>query len=137
MNALDAKDLILGVFKGVWDVYPGAPVAVYPDIPGGPPPVDKLWARATVQHVTGAQTSLASDVGTRRFTAKGFLWVQVFAPAGDGSTGASAAAQAIVNAYRTARLAVLFRNVALVDMGGDGAFSRVDVKANFEYDDIK
>lgn len=137
MNALQAKDAILTVFKTVWDAYPGTPAAVYPDIPGGPPPVDKLWARATVQHSTGAQTSLASDVGTRRFTAKGFLWVQVFAPAGDGSTGALTAAQAIVNAYRVARLVVLFRNVELVDMGGDGAFSRVDVKANFEYDDIR
>lgn len=135
MNALVAKDAILGVFKSVWDTFSGA-VALYPDMPGDPPAGDVLWARATVQHITGAQTSLASDVGTRRFTAKGLLWVQVFAPAGDGSTGASTAAQAIVNAYRTARLAVLFRNVTLVDMGGDGAFTRVDVKANFEYDDI-
>lgn len=126
----------MGVFKDAWDIYPGSPVALYPDIPGEPPPVDKLWARATVQHSTGAQSSLASDTGTRRFTAKGFVWVQVFAPAGDGSTGALTAAQAIVNAYRVARLAVLFRDVGLIDMGGDGAFSRVDVKANFEYDDI-
>lgn len=136
MNAIDAHDAMMAVFKAVWDAYPGAPVAVYPDVPGAPPPVDKLWARATVQHATGAQTSLASDIGTRRFTAKGLVWVQVFAPAGDGSTGALTAAQAIVNAYRVARLAVLFRNVGLVNMGGDGAFSRVDVKANFEYDDI-
>ncbi len=63
--------------------------------------------------------------------------MQVFAPAGDGSTGALTAAQAIVNAYRVARLAVLFRDVGLVNMGGDGAFQRVDVKANFEYDDIR
>lgn len=136
MKSIDAKDAIMGVFKAAWDIYPGSPAAVYPDIPGAPPPVDKLWARATVQHATGAQTSLASDIGTRRFTAKGFVWVQVFAPAGDGSTGALTAAQAIVDAYRTARLAVLFRDVGLIDMGGDGAFSRVDVKANFEYDDI-
>lgn len=33
-------------------------------------------------------------------------------------------------------MAVWFRNVVLVEMGGDGAFSRVDVKANFQYDDI-
>lgn len=136
MKSIQAKDAIMNVFKTVWDSYPGSPVAVYPDIPGAPPPVDNLWARATVQHSTGAQSSLASDIGTRRFTAKGFVWVQVFAPAGDGSTRALTAAQAIVDAYRVARLAVLFRDVGLIDMGGDGAFSRVDVKANFEYDDI-
>jgi len=137
MIASEAKDAILTVFKTVWDAYPGTPVAIYPDIPGDPPTTEVLWARATVQHATGAQTSLASDIGTRRFTATGFLWVQVFAPTGDGSSAALTAAQAIVNAYRVARLAVLFRDVGLIEMGRDGAFSRVDVKANFEYDDIR
>lgn len=136
MNAQAAVDAMLAVFKTVWDAYPGAPKAIYTGVPGDPPTGDVLWARVTVQHATGAQSSLASDVGTRRFTARGFVWVQVFAPTGDGSTGARAAAQAIVNAYRTARLAVLFRDVGLVEMGSDGAYSRVDVKANFEYDDI-
>lgn len=136
MNANDAIDAMLGVFKSVWDTYPGSPAAVYPDLPGSPPPVDKLWARATVQHAPVTTQSLAGAVGTRRFTATGFVWVQVFAPAGDGSTGARTAAQAIVTAYRNARMAVWFRNVVLVEMGGDGAFSRVDVKAKFEYDDI-
>lgn len=137
MIAIDAKDAILTVFKTVWDSYPGTPIALYPDIPGDPPAGEVLWARATVQHATGAQSSLASDIGTRRFTAKGFLWVQVFAPTGDGSSAALTAAQAIVNAYRVARLAVLFRDVGLIEMGRDGAFTRVDVKANFEYDDIR
>lgn len=137
MNAVDAKDFMLGVFKTVWDAYPGVPAVEYTDLPGAPPTVDKLWARVTVKHATGAQTSLGG-VGSRRFTATGFVWVQVFAPAGDGSTGALTAAQAIVNAYRTARdTNVWFRNVMLVDMGGDGAFSRVDVKANFQYDDVR
>lgn len=135
MKAVDAIDQMLGVFKAVWDTYPGA-IALYPNTPGDPPAGDVMWARATVKHATGAQTSLSSDTGTRRFTAYGFVWVQVFAPAGDGSTGATLPAQAIVDAYRKARLAVLFRDVTLVEMGGDGAFSRVDVKANFEYDDI-
>lgn len=137
MNAIDANDYMLGIFKAVWDAYPGAPGVEYPDMPGSPPTVDKLWARVTVKHATGAQTSLGG-VGSRRFTATGFVWVQVFAPAGDGSTGARTAAQAIVNAYRDARNSnVWFRNVMLVEMGGDGAFSRVDVKANFQYDDVR
>lgn len=137
MNAVDAVDTILGVFKGVWDTYPGAPLAVYQDNPGAPSGVDKLWARATVQHAPTSTQTLAGAVGTRRFDARGFVWVQVFAPLGDGLTGARTAAQAIVNAYRDARLAVWFRDVNLIEMGGDGAFSRVDVKANFEYDDVR
>jgi hypothetical protein len=137
MNANDAVDAMLTVFKTVWDAYPGSPTAVYPDNSGMPPSVDKLWARVSVQHSTGGQRSLASDTGTRRFTATGFVWVQVFAPSGDGLTGARTAAQAIVNAYRDARLAVWFHDVALIEIGGDGAFSRVDVKANFQYDDVR
>lgn len=137
MNASDAVDAIYGVFKTCWDAYPGTNAALYDGMPGNPPTGDVLWARATVKHTTSSQTSLAGEVGSRRFTAKGFVWVQVFAPTGDGSTGARTAAQAIVNAYRDARLAVWFRDVTLVDVGGDGAFSRVDVKANFEYDDVR
>lgn len=135
MIATDAKDAMLAVFKTAFDLLGG--IAIYPDIPGDPPTSEVLWARASVQHATGAQTSLASDIGTRRFTATGLVWVQVFAPAGDGSTEALTAAQSIVNAYRVARMSVLFRNVTLIEMGRDGAFSRVDVKANFEYDDIR
>lgn len=136
MTANDAVDAILGIFKTVWSTMPAGSVAIYPDNPGAPPAGDVLWARATVQHAPITTQSLAGAVGTRRFTATGFVWVQVFAPAGDGSTGARTAAQAIVTAYRNARMAVWFRNVVLVEMGGDGAFSRVDVKANFQYDDI-
>lgn len=140
MNAVEAKDVILSVFKTKWDTLgspPGSYGAVYSAVAGETPPSEKVWARATVRHLTGRQASLASDVGTRRFESKGFVWVQVFAPIGDGSTAALVAAQAIVDAYRDAKTSVLFRNVRLEEQGDDGAFNQISVKADFEYDAVR
>lgn len=142
MNAQQAKDIILTVFKTKWDALVTAQSTVYgtpsySDVPSEPPTSEKVWARATVHHAVARQSSLSSDVGTKRFTNKGFAWVQVFAPIGDGSTAALAASQAIVDAYRDAKTSVLFRNVRLEEKGCDGAFERVDVKAEFEYDEVR
>lgn len=144
MNAQEAKNIILTVFKTKWDAIKAAASAplvyadpVYNDVPGVTPAGEQVWARATVRHHQGRQRSLSSDVGTRRFVSGGLLWVQVFAPIGDGSTAALAASQAIVDAYRDAKTSVLFRNVRLEEMGCEGAFERVDVKTEFEYDEVR
>ena len=142
MNAQQAKDIILTVFKTKWDALKTASPtlyvdAVYNDVPSATPTGEKVWARATVRHVVARQRSLADSTGKKRYENKGFVWVQVFAPIGDGSTVALAASQAIVDAFRDAKTSVLFRNARLEEMGCDGAFERVDVKSDFEYDEVR
>ena len=130
----EACDTMQTVFKTVWDPR----VAVYPDVPGSVPPQDAvLWARVNIKHAVGRQGSLTGGLGTTVWERRGTLWIEVYAPVGDGLKAGRDAAQEIVNAYQAERSGIWYRNIRMVEMGTDGAFERFDVKADFEYRDVR
>lgn len=130
----EARDAMLAVFRSAWT----APrVAVYTDVPGDVPAGNVVWARPVIRTATGRQGSLTGGLGTVRWERRGVLWIQVFAPVGDGGTAGYAAAQDLVNAYQSERGSVWYRNIRMNEMGADGAFERFDVKADFEYGDVR
>ena len=137
MTPAEAKDVILGIFKTVWDT-PTPRIAVYSDLPGTKPASNVVWARAIVQHAEGRQSSLAGVSGTRRFTDEGTFFIQVFAPVGDGSTACLAAAREVQDAYRDAKHPnVWFRDVKLREVGADGTFYQINVSGTFSYDEVR
>lgn len=110
----------------------------YTDVGGAPPDIQTPWARVILRHVSGGQASLAGADGTSRWYNQGTLFVQVFAPVGDGSTAAYDAAQIILDALRGARAgAVWFRNPRINEVGTSGAFEQVNVISEFTYDAIR
>lgn len=135
MNSQEATDAMLGIVKAVADG-PGI-FMLYDDVPGAIPTNEITWGRAKVLHTAAGAGSISGASGTTRYQNNGLVWVQLFAPRGDGLVAARAAAQLFVNGFRTARMAVWFRNVGMNEMGSDGAFERIDVKANFQYDTIE
>jgi hypothetical protein len=136
MTSEEAVDAILDIFKAVWDLTGFS--AVYSDKPGTAPVSETIWARATVQHATGGQSSLGNEAGARRFTAEGTVFVQVFSPIGDGRTSGYKAAEIVQNAYRDARHPnVWFRNVRIVEVGDNGAFTQTNVLVTFSYDTVR
>lgn len=143
MTPEQAVDAILKVHRDAWLAagYTDAQVT-YTDVPATVPqgagPSEQVWCRVTVRHETGRQSSLTGGLGTQRYTNRGTLWVQVFGPMGDGSTAGRGAAQTVAGAFRDAKIGVLFRDVTPpIEKGADGAFSRFDVKAKFEYDEVR
>lgn len=133
----EARDIICGVFKDAWDVYPGTPPAIYTDIPGDTPSAP-LWARVILRHATGRQSSLSGAInGCQRFTNRGTVFIQVFAEVGNGSVDAYDAAQAIATAFRKAQTGVWFRNVRINEVGADGNFVQHNVLSDFSYDDVR
>jgi hypothetical protein len=136
MTPEQAVDGILDIFKATWD--PTGFPAHYTDKAGEKPTSETLWARATIRHATGNQTSLAGASGTRRFTETGTLFVQVFAPVGDGSTECYKAATLIRDAYRDAKLPNLwFRSQRIQEVGESGAFYQINVLVTFSYDHVR
>lgn len=135
MTTDEARDVIFAVFKAAWDGT-GFP-ATYSDVPGSVPASETVWARVTLRHTSRRQSSLLGGLGVKRYTARGFVWVQIFAPVGDGSVAGYTAAQTVLNAFTDASTAVLFRDVVATEAGNEGAFERFDVKAFFEYDDVR
>ncbi len=136
MTADEARDEMLAVLKAAWDTTSVPANVSYPDKPFTPP-ADAAWARATIRTATGRQSSLGGAMGAKRYTQTGTLWVQVFAPAGDGMVTAYALAQTVVNAYRTARGTVWYRNPRWQEVGASGAFEQVNCLIDFTYDDTR
>ena len=131
------RDAILAPFKAVWVDGLNYP-AQYTDRNGGEPPTTQTpWARAIVRHVNGNQASLSCENGQARWGSQGTLYIQVFAPIGDGSKAAYDAAQALAQAYRGTRSdLVWFRNIRINEVGTSGAFEQVNFICEFQYDDI-
>lgn len=138
----DGKDHALEVFKAVWDLtsYP----AVYtgtarPADTDGDSPSVNAWARATIRHADGFQSSLTGPLEElKRFTNIGTVFIQIFGKAGDGSTLAYDLAQIVATAYRKSRNnPVWFRRVRINEIGTRGPYEQVNVLANFTYDDVR
>lgn len=133
----EARNEILKVFKDVWDAtgYP----AVYTDVPDTVTPSNCVWARVTLRHGEGGQASLTGpENGEQRWYNDGVVFVQIFAPVGDGSSLAYDAAQLVVNAFRDANGSeVWFRKTRINEVGTSGAFEQINVVSDFSYDQIR
>lgn len=135
MTPDQARDEMLAVFKAIWDTTAYAANVVYDDTPGKP--THAAWARVTVKHATGNQSTLGDAIGRRRFSNTGTLWVQVFAAVGDGSTNALVLANAVLRAYRAPiGGTVWYRRQRIQEQPAAGAFNQVNVLVDFTYDDI-
>jgi Bacteriophage related domain of unknown function len=137
MTADEARDEMAAVFKAAWDTTSVPNNAIYPDKAGQTIPAGQAYAKLFLRHATGPQSSLGGAMGAKRYTQTGTLWVQVFAPVGDGLVTAYALAQTVVNAYRTARGTVWYRNVRMQEVGTSGAFEQINVLVTFNYDDVR
>lgn len=131
MSPEAAVDEMLAVFKAAWD--PAHPV-LWPDV-AGEVPASGSWARVTVQHFSGGQSSLANDVGAKKHTATGTLTAQIFAPIGNGKVTGYQLAYVVLQAYRNARGSVWFRNHRVREAGNSGAHEQTNVLIDFSYDD--
>ena len=134
MNSLEARDIIFKVFNDVWN--PAFPV-IWQDKTGKPPNNDTAWARVILRHANGGQSSLAGEVGTRRFTDSGILMIQIFTLTAQGMDQALGLADIVQNAYEDARTDVWFRDVRKQEGGVDGIFNLVNVFAEFNYDHVR
>lgn len=139
MNAQEAIDEINKVFNDAWLAagYTAASIA-WDDLPATVPASEAVWARVSIQHATGSQSSLAGEQGVRRWDNRGIVIVQVFAPVGDAKKKVRQAAQVVVDAYREAKnLSVWFRNTRMNEIGAGGAFNQINVITEFQYDDLR
>jgi hypothetical protein len=132
MTADQARDEMLAVFKTAWDTTGYA--ATYTDVPAVKPGSEVSWARVITRHETGGQTGFGASAA-KKYTQTGSLFVQVFAPVGDGLTKAYELAQTVLVAFSQARGAVWYRKLKLREVGSDGSFEQINVIIDFTYDD--
>lgn len=142
----DARDEILGLFATKWNADTPAVTGTVPPVEwagvdsGEPPPTNAPWARAIVRHGTSRQVTFG-PVGSRRFTRRGMVTIQMFTPLSSGGGLSIAEKCAIIarDAFegRGTASGIWFRNVAIREIGPDGTQYQVNVVAEFEYDELR
>lgn len=136
-----AQDDILEPLRATMELL-GVPVA-WPGRPADLPPADEAepapWARATIRHATGGQSSLTGGLGVRKWKRAGTLWVQVFTPQGAGNGLGYSIAQEVLDAYEgtATENCVWFRNARINEQPPSGAYLQQNVLVDFEYTELK
>lgn len=133
MTYEEARDAIYKVFLDIWGTGP----VVWDDMFARAPDETIPWSRVILKHNAGYQSSLANDVGNRRFARKGILLIQIFTPAGRGRTQGYQLATKVANAYEDAKLDVWFRNTRISEKGSSGNSDQIDVLTDFLYDEVR
>lgn len=142
-NAIIARDesfALIHAAVSAWD----ATVKMYwegvPIPPGAGPTSDDVWLRASLQHSTGEQSSLAGEDGVRRWNRTGFISVQCFAPLASGSVQkATQLASVVRDALQGKQTTncVWFRNPKINEIGEDRDWFNVNATIDFDYDELR
>ncbi len=133
----EARDVMLTVLMGAWATFENGTLHLeFNDVKPLDQAGGKPWGRATIRHSNGQQSSLTGPFEElKRYTNSGRVFIQLFAPLGDGSETLYDMAQTLVDAYRASRHPnVWFRNVQINEVGTRGPWEGINVLADFEYD---
>ena len=136
-----ATNEILTALKDAWDADGDSssyPIRYWDTADAASPATP--WARATVRLQDGAQATLSSDTGARRFRRFGLVTVQIFTEWGKNTTLKYTLTKIVSEAFEgvtTSPGRVIFRNVRVNEVGQDGQWFQTNVLADFEYDEIR
>lgn len=143
----DATDEICGAFWQAWNAAEVSSLVGYvPDVrwpfveEPEKPEASKYWARVSIQTVFEEQTALAGSDSKRRYTASGLVFVQLFCPKSRSDAGeiGRKLAEIARNSFRGKSTPgnVWFRNARINELSPENLFYRLNVVAEFEYDEI-
>lgn len=137
-----AHDAILGQFKSAWEAGSPAvsgsgvaPAVEWPDAPQAQTPLSKgtdPWCRVTLKHSKRGSTSIAYG---GRVESEGVVMVNIFVQAGKrGLAVAARLGKVALAAFEGQRAGdIWFSDVVPGEVGVDGAWLQLDVKAVFHY----
>ncbi len=133
MTSADAIDALFTLIKAAWEANSSGPIK-WPDSIGALPTSGE-WARVSVQHSDGGQDSLSDQIGTVKYADIGVVYVQIFTPIGDAALRNYTLANAILLAFRKAKISgMIFRRSRIREVGPDGAFLHTQALTGFEYE---
>lgn len=147
-DAITALNDMNAMFLGAWKSNAGKIVDYVPEVRWfgteqlGKPDKDKFWVRHSTQGVSTPQTAMGGceDELKRRYTAYGLLFVQLFCPKHISNSLflGRRLAQVAQSAYRGKQSpnGVWFRNVRVQELTPEEPWYRLNVVAEYEYDEI-
>lgn len=132
-----ARDEIFAVINAAWSTT--SFLMIWPDKVAEKPIPRTPWARTTILHTDGGQSTLANHQGLQRFRRDGIVTVQIFTPVGEGTQRSYDLAKVISDALEgtTTTKGVWFRNVRLKEIGSDTPWFQVNINSDFYYEELK
>ena len=133
----EARDVLTGFVKDVWDVSFSAYPLLYDNIAAERPEELGVFGRVVVRHFGGEIVSLGG-VAHRAF---GILFVQLFVSEGAGTVALDGISDALIKALVSAGpgdlSGIRLRNIGSTELGidpSDRQYHQVNVSAEFSYD---
>lgn len=132
-----ARDVVMNRLKTAWAAQASPPPMLYQDEEEDAPADATTYGEAVIEHKRGQQATIGGR-GMRRFRAWATLTVTLRTPYGDRLTISDTLVKIVQDAFEgKSQGGVIFRDVRVVEDGKDGAYSKVRVLVNFEYDRVK
>lgn len=132
-----ANDEILAFFATAWTAT--SLLALYENVEGAKPTAQDAWARVSLRHGAGRQSSLSGAASTSRFERTGILTVQIFIPNGQGLSQGYTLGKIVMDAFEGKATAsqIWFRNAKIAEIGSSDEWFQLNVTMDFIYDEIK
>lgn len=125
--AFDAATLPTG-FLVIWDdANPPTQTSQFP------------WARVSVRHNAGGQSTISGGLGKGRYERKGTVYVNLFCAPGDGLRVLDPLVKTVLDAYegKSTPSQVWFRKARVREMGIVKGWYQINVLIDFVYEEIK
>lgn len=143
---LTAQDAIFGQFNTDWAAGATAIVGYIPRVffqgvtREDKPEPNKHFVRVSVQTVSDRQVTFRGADGLRRYRTDGLVIVQLFAPVSEAGGWRKCQRLAVLarDVYRgrTASGNIWFRNVRLNELPPENAWDRINVIAEYQFDEL-
>jgi len=146
---VEAVDDIFGLFNSAWDSNAGSIVGSVPTVywqgnePAQTPGKDSFHVHVGTQTVIEQQTTFKTGVApseNKRYTANGLVVIQLYCPMSVSDSMDKGRQLAVLarNAFRGKESAnnVWFRNVRINELPAEDDYYRLNIIADFEYDDL-
>jgi len=131
-----ARDQMFGLIKDAWPV---GTTLIYDGFKGEKPEAQVTWGRVSVRHFGGGQATISRLNSMSRYERRGTLYVNLFAPPGDGLRALDPLTKTVLDAIegKTTAGGVWFTQVRVRELGIVEGWEQVNVLANFSYDEVK
>jgi hypothetical protein len=115
------------------DALPDGFIISFPDKPFDVP--TSPWARLSIRRAGRSQRGFSDN--EKKYVSFGIFSLEIFTRPGDGLTQNDALSDAAVVYLESlaGSSPIAYRNIRAVDIGADGGFTKVNIYADFEYED--
>jgi hypothetical protein len=126
-----------GLLQAAWA--PTGNLLIYDDAKADNPNGAVPWARITVRHNAGGQNTISKQAGKSRYNRSGTLYVNLFAPPGDGLRSLDPLVKVVLDAFegKTTSGQIWFSKISVRELGIVQGYYQINVLINFSYDEIK